>query len=165
VIKDHLVYYAKYNLWANRRVHAFIRDHLSEEQTEKEIVSSFSSVKKTILHILDAEMIWLERFHGNSLNSFPSQHFKGSGTEAAEALVSHSKKFLDFISSKEPSFFDSSLKYKNLKGVAYETNASDVVQHVMNHNTFHRGQLITMFRQLGFSELFSTDYINFTREP
>ncbi len=41
---------------------------------------------------------------------------------------------------------------------------AEAVLHCMNHSTFHRGQLITIFRQLGFKKLFSTDLIAFSRD-
>lgn len=162
-MKDQLTKYIRYNIWANQRVCDFVKNNLSEEQLNKEIISSFQSVKKTLFHLWDAEVIWLQRLHGKSLSYFPSKDFKGSMEEGINSLLDNSKAFSDLIASKENSFFETSIKYRNTKGVEFETKASDVIMHIMNHSTFHRGQIITMFRQLGFTELFSTDYIAFCR--
>ena len=156
--------YTRYNLWANQRVCDFIKNNLSEEQLNKEIISSFPSLKQTLYHIWDAENIWLKRLQGESLSTFPSRDFKGTSEAGINSFLSNSKKFSDVISSKDDSFFQSSFKYTNIKGVQFESKASDIIQHVVNHNSYHRGQIITMFRQIGFTELFSTDYIAFCRE-
>lgn len=163
-MKDILSKYSLYNIWANQRVCDFVKKNLSEEQLNNEIISSFPSIKKTLFHIWDAEMIWLFRIKGESLKGFPSNEFKGTTVEGIKLLIQNSKTLSDLIISKDDSFFYSDLKYSNLKGIQFESKASDVVQHVMNHSTYHRGQSITMLRQLGFSDLFSTDYISFCRE-
>src|SRR5436190_20558531 len=90
-----LTNYTRYNLWANTRVCDFLKSNCNDEQLDKEIVSSFPSVKKTLLHIRDAECIWLERLHGNSLSSFPGNSFKGTTEELYNGLLAGSKKFLD----------------------------------------------------------------------
>ena len=53
---------------------------------------------------------------------------------------------------------------KNLAGEEYKNTVSDIIQHAVNHGTYHRGQILTMLRQLGFTKLFSTDYIAYCRE-
>lgn len=162
-MKDLLTSYSKYNHWANQRVCEFLFS-LSDEELDKEIVSSFSSLRKTILHIWDAQVIWMVRLKGDSLSSFPSKSFSGTVKEAADGLLKTSQELIEFVESSSENFLETPLSYKNLSGEEFKSKVSDIVQHVMNHGTFHRGQIITMLRQLGYTRLFSTDYIAYCRE-
>ena len=58
--------YSEYNLWANQRLAAVI-ETLSDGQLHAEIVSSFPSIMKTVLHIWDSQLIWIGRVEGLSL--------------------------------------------------------------------------------------------------
>ena len=162
-MKSLLVNYTNYNVWANDRITNFLKDEVSEEQLTKEIISSFPSLRKTLFHIWDAEGIWLARLNGSSPSFGLSNSFAGSTKEAYTALLSNSKKIVEHVEAKDESYFEKLLQYSNTKGDKFENSVHDVVQHCMNHSTFHRGQIITMLRQLGFTKLFPTDYIAFCR--
>jgi len=162
-MKDLLLSYVKYNLWANQRVCNFLKNNLSEEQFEKEIISSFPSIKKTLLHIWDAQFLWLKRLEGISLTSFPSKDFKGTFNDAIDGLLKTSQQMIDVIDNSNEEKLAALLTYKSVAGDQYENTTVDILLHVSNHGTFHRGQVITMLRQLGFTKLFPTDYIAFFR--
>ena len=89
-MKNHLINYTKYNLWANQKVCDFLKT-LSEEQVNKEIISSFSSLKKTMLHIWDAQVIWQRRLQGETITTFPSKSFNGTFEEAVNGFLKSSK--------------------------------------------------------------------------
>lgn len=161
-MKSLLLNYSKYNLWANKKIADFL-SALSEEQLEKEIVSSFPSLKKTVLHVWDAQQIWLIRLQGTSLTDFPSKNFSGTFEDVMGGCLKTSQELVDFVESSSENFLLTPLTYKNIAGDEFRNNVSDIIQHVMNHSTYHRGQIITMLRQLGITNLFSTDYIAFCR--
>jgi uncharacterized damage-inducible protein DinB len=77
--------------------------------------------------------------------------------------LSNSASFNDFVESADQSFIDRLCDYTNLKGEKFSTPFSTIVMHCMNHSTYHRGQLVTMYRQLGLKEIPSTDLITFDR--
>ena len=56
------------------------------------------------------------------------------------------------------------IQYKTLDGKSYFNSTEEVIMHCMNHGTYHRGQIITMLRQAGFTVVGSTDFIRFCRE-
>ena len=70
----------------------------------------------------------------------------------------------DFISAKGEAFLTEQIDYKTMKGDAYSNTAEEILVHVINHGTFHRGQVITMLRELGFTQFPSTDLITFLRQ-
>ena len=55
------------------------------------------------------------------------------------------------------------IEYPNAKGVLFSNTIADIINHVINHGTYHRGQLITMMRTLGYTDLGATDYIAYCR--
>ena len=159
----------KYDLWELQydRIESklFIKcvEKQSQEQLHQTIESSFNSVFKTILHIWDAEYIWLQRMQGNSLKDWPSKMMDKEGFSTNLFLASAAN-FNDFVNSADDAFFEKSCEYSNLKGEKFAMPYASVVMHCMNHGTYHRGQLVTMFRQLGLTEIPSTDIIAFERK-
>jgi uncharacterized damage-inducible protein DinB len=163
--KTQFIRLAAFNVWANRTMTDFISSNFSSGQEENEITSSFPSVRKTIYHVWDAEKVWLERMKGNSLMEFPSVHYQGSFSEGRQLFLQNSIALHEFISEKPQDFFEGDISYVHTSGKPYTQEASDVLTHVMNHSTFHRGQLITMFRQLGFNKgIPKTDFIEYVRQ-
>ena len=128
-----------------------------------EIVSSFPSLRKTVYHIWDAEFIWLKRLSGESLSSGPSKLFKGKFSEASEEikLINHS--FIEFVKKTEGEKLSSDFTYKNIEGKPFSNPVWESVLHCVNHSTYHRGQIVTMLRQLGITNIPSTDFISYCR--
>lgn len=140
-----LNHFLKYNLWANARIAALIPDEVSD----LELISSFSTIRKTLYHIWDAQEVWLNRLNGVPANQWPSEHFNGTLSEAKELFIQSSQKMIEFILAKDDSFFIDSLTYTNMKGIAFTNTHEEILMHVCNHATLHRGQIITMLRNAG----------------
>ncbi len=156
--------YVSYNFWANKRL-ADLLSKLPEDFVNQEITSSFPSIRKTILHNYGAEYLWLQRLNGNSPSSFPPAEVAGwSTSEVFENWVKNAADFRDEIRSKDAEYFSEICKYRFLNGTETELLRAEIVQHCMNHSTFHRGQIIMMARQLGLTEIPGTDFSTFCRE-
>lgn len=151
----------KYNVWANTKVAEILRT-LTTDELQLEIISSFSSIQKTVLHIWDAEFIWLNRINGIPITTFPSK--ANSKNSAIDAFVNCSIDWQVLMENKSDAYFDELCSYTNLQQKVFSNRIGEIVIHCMNHSTYHRGQLITMFRQLGKEQLPSTDFITFLRE-
>ncbi len=162
-MKELLREYTKYNIWANERI-CRILEKLPGEILDKEIKSSFSTIRKTVYHIWDAETLWYNRLNGRSLKKWPSELFKGSFPEFQNEFLGGSGKFFMYVINKDKKDLEKELSYKSVKGEPFTNRISHVIQHVVNHSTFHRGQIITMLRNAGVTELFPTDFIAFERE-
>ena len=161
-MKEELLKIARYNLWANSRACDFLQ-RLTEEQINKEIQSSFPSVKQTLYHTWGAQGLWLQRLHGYSPSFLPDKDFTGSFKEATDALLHTSEELIEFVESANEDLLGSAFTYHTIDGKEFKSNISDVIRHIVNHSTFHRGQLITLLRQLGYTRLFPTDYIAWCR--
>ncbi|MCX6274301.1 MAG: DinB family protein [Bacteroidetes bacterium] len=163
--RNHFVDLATFNAWANNKIFDFITLNINADLLDKEIVSSFPSVNKTIFHIWDAELIWLERLRGVSLKNFPSKTFTGSALEGLKKFIENTNQLLDTVSNSPEVFFEENISFSALSGESYTQEVSAILTHVINHSSFHRGQLIMMFRQLGFTEgIPDTDFIIYDRE-
>ena len=157
-MKETLLKYARYNQWANKRLISTLTTH-APELAEKEIASSFNSIKKTILHMADAEYIWDVRLTNGTPDKIPGK--SGAGMEA---LAHEDQKLIDLISSNEEAFFGKSTSYKSMKGDPFTNNNFAILMHVFNHSTFHRGQVVTMLRNGGYTgPVEQTDFITFER--
>lgn len=153
--------YAIYNYWANQRMLNLLSS-IDNNNLNQEIVSSFTSIRKTFYHIWDAETIWYERITNNLKSSWPPSKIFDSETPIV-SLLDASENLLKLVQSSAPEFFLNSTTYKDSKGTEHKTNNEEILQHVFNHSTLHRGQIITLLRQVGVTNIPSTDFITFVR--
>lgn len=162
-MKELLRKYAFYNIWANVRIINILKT-LPEDMLNKVLKSSFRSIKLTVLHIYDAETIWLKRLEGQSLNNWPSENFNGTSYEAFMLLENASKNISGYIDSISQDSLRNDCTFTSFAGVKFTIKIYDIIQHCFNHSTFHRGQIVTMLRELDIDGIPSTDYITYIRE-
>jgi uncharacterized damage-inducible protein DinB len=148
-----------FNDWANRRVLDSCAA-LTPEQFTQDLRSSFPSVRDTLAHILGAERVWLERFNGRSPAALPP------GTEYPDLASLRGRwdvfgpELLDFVSEVTASELEQAIEYRNLKGQTFSYPLGVMLQHLVNHGSYHRGQVATMLRQLGATPV-STDLLRY----
>ncbi len=153
----------EYNLWAMRTLLSFLRTQ-EKGLSDKPVSSSFSGIRNTLLHITDAEVIWLSRLEGNPVSDWPSKTFSGNEDALYELSESVSERLYTFVSAQSNDFGLKKIAYTNMKGDQFENSVLQILLHLINHGSFHRGQIITMLRQLGVSGIPSTDMIAFYRK-
>jgi uncharacterized damage-inducible protein DinB len=154
--------YCRYNLWANRHLATVLRT-IDQSWMTREITSSFPSLRQTCFHIWDAEYIWLCRLEGIEFGELPSKRNEPDlhGTEFVQA----SEALLSFIEKQPEHYFDQSTSFRTIDGIPSTVLNSGIILHVVNHSSFHRGQLVTMLRNLDHKEaLPRTDMIVYLRE-
>ena len=154
--------YAAYNHWANARFIEWIRT-MPAETLDTSVASSFPSLRLTLLHIWDAELIWLSRLQGSMPTGFPSKTFQGTTDELFEGLLRNSAGLHDYLDAQPDEFFSGKTAYRLLDGTESAQTRAEILLHVFQHSTLHRGQLITMGRGLGFSDPPKSDYIYYVR--
>lgn len=153
--------YIHYNSWANKAIADFLTG--KEAMLDKDLVSSFPTIRKTIFHVADAQHIWLSRMKGTSPSDWPSKVMEPG--EAIPALMNTSTQFALHAADKEDAFYNEVISFSALDGKTYRETSGNIIMHCMNHSTFHRGQLITMFRQAGIEgNMPRTDLIAYLRE-
>lgn len=150
-----------YNAWANNRIFDAVIS-LPGEQYTKDMKSSHSGIHGTLTHIVGAEKIWLERFTG-SVQPFLKAAEISNVAELKkiwEKTGYETAKWLSMMGDKK---LNEVFEMKTLKGDVYKHVYWQAFQHVVNHSSYHRGQIITMLRQIDAKPV-STDLILFYRE-
>ena len=156
-MKELLKQYAAYHLWASQRMMDIILA-LPEEKQKTEVASSFSSIYKTVLHMLDAEKIWWQRLKLEERIIIPSENFTGTMQELVTELQQQSKQYEQWIIATPESAFDHVFQYYSKKREHFKLPVYHMLMQVFNHGTYHRGQLVNMLRQLGIEKIPQTDF-------
>jgi uncharacterized damage-inducible protein DinB len=151
-----------YNTWANHRA-IDAAAALTAEQFTKPLGSSFASVRDTLAHIHGAEWIWLGRFQGRSPASLPDVTQFANLASLRERWLEHEARLLGFVRGVTQADLDRVMEYKTLKFGVYRNPLWQSMQHLVNHGTYHRGQVTTLLRQLGALPIL-TDLMHFYRE-
>ncbi|MDB5221534.1 MAG: hypothetical protein JWN83_201 [Chitinophagaceae bacterium] len=161
-MKQLLQQYAAYNTWANKRI-IEAANQLPGEQINKEIISSFPSIYKTMLHLMEVENAWWERL---KLVEHPalSGWFTGNFEELSKKLLELSQQWHNWIRDANEVNITHVFAYQNSKKEHFKQPVYEMLLHLFNHQTFHRGQLVTMFRQLGLDKIPPTDFSVFSRK-
>jgi uncharacterized damage-inducible protein DinB len=151
-----------FNRWANARMRAAVAPLTSEEFT-RDLKNSFPSVRDTLVHVMGAEWVWLTRWMGNSPTAMPAEWrdytLDQINTEWA-ALEAAQKAFVDNLTDAE---LDRMVAYRNFAGQSHTNELWQLLRHMVNHSTYHRGQITTMLRQLGHPAT-PTDMVAYFRE-
>ena len=160
--KKYFIEISDFNTWANGRVCDWL-DKISDEQWKQPLISSFNSIYETILHVAGSEKVWLERLQRKSNPEMFSGAFTGSKAELLATWKNLSLDFKNLIEQMSEDQFQQNLLYKNTKGIEYNQPYYQLLAHVFNHSTYHRGQVVTMLRQVGFTDVNSTDMTTYFR--
>jgi uncharacterized damage-inducible protein DinB len=144
-VTDILDLYA-YDRWANAHVLA-IASSLTDDQRSRRSAASYASVNGTLVHILWSEWVWLGRWPTPRATTDPRSV---SGFEPLRdlwsALESEQRAFLTGLTDAA---LPLPISYLGSTGVTWTYTLQHMLQHVVNHSTYHRGQLTTLFRELG----------------
>jgi uncharacterized damage-inducible protein DinB len=152
----------EYNAWANRR-QLEAAGKVRTEDFLKPMGSSFGSLRDTMAHIYGGEWVWLERFQGRSPSSLPDVAQFQDVPNLREKWIEHEGRLLGFVGSLTQEDLNRVMEYKTFKFGVYSNPLWQSMQHLVNHGTYHRGQVITLLRQLGAQPVL-TDLMHFYRE-
>jgi uncharacterized damage-inducible protein DinB len=133
---------------------------LSEEEFNREIGGSFGSIQGTLTHVYGAEWVWLERLHGRSPRALPEGQKGWTLPDFREKWKPVEAGHQAFVDRVTPEHLAQPLTYVNFAGQTCTYSQADALVHVVNHGTYHRGQIATMLRQLGHKPI-PTDYLRY----
>ena len=150
-----------YNRWANSRL-VVPSSTLPPDLLRRDLTPSDRSVWKTLQHILWGEWLWLGRWQERSppglspleCTDLPTLRLRWAEIEREQ---------VDFLEHLNPADLERPLSYENPPGTGWTYPLAAMLQHVVNHSTYHRGQLAAMLRQLGTVPS-PTDYLVYLDE-
>ncbi|MEO8277222.1 MAG: DinB family protein [Thermoanaerobaculia bacterium] len=138
-----------YTIWADRLLLESLRD-VRPEDLSRETGTSFGSLLGTMAHILGSEQLWLSRFLGIPLSHIPTVE----DYPTVEALGASFEDFWPqlefFLASLVEDQISQQFTWTNLKGEVHTKEFHVVLLHFVNHATYHRGQVVSLLRQLGY---------------
>lgn len=151
-----------FNSWANQRL-TVVAGLLDPDEFTRDLKTSYGSVKGTLVHILWGEWIWLQRWRGES----PKRIFLPEEFADLPAIETQWNSLQRdqhaFIADLTDERLADAISYENLRGERWEYSLGHMMQHIVNHSSYHRGQVVTLLRQLGKTPP-STDFLLFFDE-
>jgi uncharacterized damage-inducible protein DinB len=151
-----------FHYWARDRMLEAV-SALSVDQYERDMGNSFPSVRDTATHLFHAEWIWHARWIGDSPSASDRPPVPDRDT-LRRAWTEQEAKVRAFVTSLGTDGIHRVYEYKTLAGVEMRSKFWEMLVHVVNHATYHRGQVVTMMRQLGAGTPVSTDMIAYFRQ-
>jgi uncharacterized damage-inducible protein DinB len=151
-----------YHYWARDRL-LDATESLTPEQFTRDLGSSFRSIRDTLAHLYSAEWLWRSRWEGVSPTAHVSPDQFPDLDSIRSAWSAHEGKVRAFVEALGEGGVDRQFEFKMVNGQAASSPFRDMVQHVVNHGSYHRGQVVTMLRQLGAAPPKSMDLITFYR--
>jgi uncharacterized damage-inducible protein DinB len=162
-MKEILQQYAAYNSWANQKLFDIILK-LDENLQQQIVASSFPNLYATVLHMWDAESAWWQRMKLHEKIVIPSENFNPTMQEAVNGLLQQNKLWEDWVNNATVPALEHVFAYQNTKKEQFKQPVYQMIHHVFNHGTYHRGQLVTMLRALGIDKIPPTDFILWSRK-
>jgi uncharacterized damage-inducible protein DinB len=159
---DHARLIVEYHYWARDRLLSAV-ETLTPEQYKRELGSSFPSVRDTLVHIFSAEWIWLARWQGESPTIMLQPAAYPDLATLRAAWDEQRAKLTAFVARLDDRMLEEPLAYRTTDGQPWKQPLWHMLQHIVNHATYHRGQVTTMLRQLNAPPPKSQDLIVFYR--
>ncbi|MBS7567058.1 DinB family protein [Mucilaginibacter sp. Bleaf8] len=160
MLKGYYIELADFNNWADSRAMDWI-SQITDEQWNQVAVSSFGSISKTAIHIVSAKKIWIDLWTNVQDPVYLSSEFTGTREDLIDIWKTTSAKLKSFIEHYPVENYTNEITVKKPNGELSAMEFKKTFPHMINHSTYHRGQLVTLLRQSGFSNLSNTDLFTY----
>jgi uncharacterized damage-inducible protein DinB len=145
--------FLRYNLWANERITSWLIT-LSRNVLYQKTGSSFGTIDRTLQHILSAQVYWHTILAKGQINAFDQSMKENAVDQVIADLILSSQQLINDLSIFNEQQLIESIQVSDSKQSRYE-----YILHVVNHSSYHRGQIVTMCRALAMTEEIPvTDY-------
>lgn len=151
-----------YHYWARDRLLDAL-EPLTADEFNRDLGSSFQSIRETIVHTYAAEGAWHSRWQGKSPTTLMTSDAFPDVAALRSAWQAHEAKMRAFVEQIGDEGITRVIEYKLLNQQAGASPFWQMLQHVVNHASYHRGQVTTMLRQMGAKPPKSMDMIAFYR--
>lgn len=152
-----------YHYWARDRV-LDAAERLTPEQATRDLGNSFPSVRDTLVHLFSADWVWCSRWEGTSPQQMLDPQSFPDIASIREAWKAHEQKVRGILTTLGEDGIARVIEYRGLNGQPQAEPFWHMLQHLVNHGSYHRGQITTMMRQMSAAPPKSLDLIAFYRE-
>ena len=137
-----------YNYWA-RDMQLRACATLTEEQFLRAVGGSFPSVRDTLAHLVNVEWLWLERFRGRSPRSLPAAAEFSTLATVSERWQTVEREMREYLAGLHENDLERVETYVSTRGQTWSYALWRMILHLLNHQSYHRGQVTNQLRQLG----------------
>ncbi len=147
-MKEHFVNLLKYDLWAN----TVIMDSFDDDVPVKAVT--------LMSHIINASEIWTDRLNGKNTEIHPWANVEVLMLK--DKVDKSNENLHNYISTADNSILFAGIKYSNTKGEEFISTPADILTHLFNHSTYHRGQIAVLLKEK-YGTAPVTDFIHYAR--
>jgi len=152
-----------YHYWARDRMWPVV-ESLTDEQLRRPLGNSFPSIYDTVVHLYGADWVWRSRWEGASPMALPSSDLYDTLATVRAVWADEEQRIRAFVNRLGPEGMSRPIEYQGWDGRRQAQPFWQTLQHLVNHGSYHRGQVTTMLRQLNVAPPKSMDLIAFYRE-
>lgn len=152
-----------YSDWANSEI-LNVSKRIGDEQMDQEFDMGRGSLRKTLLHILAGESVWLQRWQGRTETKWPDEEEKAPASEIMKRLAVNCSARSGFINGLKETDLAREVVYRDSKGSLFKATLADMILQGIIHSMHHRSQAVNMIRRLG-GGLVELDYMTWVRRP
>jgi uncharacterized damage-inducible protein DinB len=149
----HLRRLFEFEAWANREALASLAPTTGTEPPARTV--------QVLAHVLGAGRLWLERLNGArpAVRVWPDSSVEDLRAE----LEDLARRWEDYLDDLAPADLSREIAYVNSKGEPWKTTVADVLDHVLLHSSYHRGQIASHLRAAGLEPAY-TDFVHAARQ-
>lgn len=155
-MKSYVLQQLDYHVWANQKVCAYLKE-LSEEIYRKEVTSVFPTIYDAMVHIYVVDRGWLSFFEAGGVTEISAEYLERLKdsidtmvAETAGKRIEELEQMMNGLASQFRVFVE---QHEDIEAIypsgGFNSRCIDYIQHIVNHGTYHRGNVTAMLRQLG----------------
>lgn len=144
----------QYNNWVVNKYLDWLTTK-SEEQLNQEVPSSFPTILKTLHHIWQTQEYWWSHISEN--NDFDFEKIFNNTDDIFNAIRDSSQKLVDYVTALSEQDLEKNIKVES-PWFQCDFSKYEYIQHLIIHGTYHRGQIVTIGRNIGITDAPMTDY-------
>jgi uncharacterized damage-inducible protein DinB len=137
---------------------------LSNDQLDRLFDMGVGSLRKTLIHIVDGESVWLQRCQGNPEAKWPPQDEPRNVSAITEGLQKTYRERDAFLATVREDDMARAMVYRDSRGGLFETTLGDMLLQLCIHSMHHRAQAVNMLRRVEGSPP-EVDYMVWMRRP
>jgi uncharacterized damage-inducible protein DinB len=163
-MKPYFSMLARYNQWANERLYRMAAE-LPDEAYRRNVGAYFGSLNGTLNHLLTADRIWLRRLTrtGDQPTHLGAILF-ADFVQLRIAREAEDRRIIGYVEGLRDADIEAGWDYQTLNGTAFSQPLRDILAHLFNHQTHHRGQSHAILTALGVAEPAPLDLLLMQRE-
>ncbi|MCE7736775.1 MAG: hypothetical protein GPJ54_17970 [Candidatus Heimdallarchaeota archaeon] len=154
--KEFLVQMFKYNKWANSRYRKVLRDIPIDDLR---IDTEYGLLLERIIHIFASYEMWHKRLHNQSPSGVIKESDFSIWTELENKWVEMDDLLIQYLSTVSQELLDETVSYTSLDGREFTRKREDILFHLIQHPTYHRGQLSSFFKHSELPNFPATDVV------